>query len=222
MSINSFSAIIEKHFRHNGGWLRLRGEMAVYYWPRIAGNDIAGKVEAIRYRDGYLHLQTDNPALAHQLTLLSLDIVKKYRKLLGEGIVKGIKIKIGAIKVILKKEQDIPEFALENDEKKEISACVQVISDPKLAGTFSRFMERMYLMRKQREVSGGKNCRSCGIVIEPEFEYCPCCERQVREEIDAYLKYIEKNKQKTAKVNQDTILLKNIYGLNIQHQESEG
>jgi hypothetical protein len=222
VSINSFASIIEKHFRNNGGWLRLRGEMAVYYWPRVAGDDIAGKVEAIRYRDGYLYLQTDNPALAHQLSFLSLDIIKKYRKMFGDGIVKGIKIKIGALNEISKIRQSAPDVILQNEEKAEISACAQTIADPLLADTFGHFMEIMYLIRKRREISGGKGCRSCGIIIEPEFEYCPCCERQVREEIDAYLKYIEKNKHTTKMVNQETLLLRNIYGLNIPHNESEG
>lgn len=193
MANNSFKAIIEGYFQRNGGWLRLKGELAVYYWPRIAGSEIASKVTAVRFSDGFIYLRTDNSALAHQISLLNLDIIKKYQRLLGAKLIKGVKIKIGPIDLNLtKKEKNNLEITLNREEEQLVERCGQIITEPDLAAKFTMLMKKHYFLKRKMEADGGQRCRICNIVVEPDLEYCPCCERQLKEENEAYLKFMKK------------------------------
>lgn len=190
MSSSAFTSIIEKYFYRNGGWLRLKGELAVYYWPRVAGDEFAKKVDAIRFRDGYLYLQTEIPALAQQILLMVPSFLEKYKKYLGKSVLKGIKVKVGTIKQSAVSSQPlILDLSLEKSEIEAINCCKKQIIDPELAVEFSNFMQKAYLDHKKKKASGGKACMSCGVVIDAAFNYCPCCEQKVKEEIKAYLKY---------------------------------
>jgi hypothetical protein len=195
LASGTFLAIIESFFQRNGGLTRLKGELAVYYWPRVAGREIAGKTVATRFKDGFLYLQTDNSALAQQLSLLNLDIIKKYRKILGGNIVKGIKIKIGTINISLNRgnSSDL-EVELAPNQKQMIEKCGQSIPEPDLALKFTALMQKHYLNKRKLERDGGKKCRSCGIFIEARFDYCPCCERLVKEESEDFLEYLKLTK----------------------------
>lgn len=199
MSSSSFSSIIEKFFSRNGGWQRLKGEMAVYYWPRVAGKEMAKKVQAVRFRSGFLLLLTENPALAHQLLMMKADILHKYQQLLGLGIIKDIKVKVGSL-------QQSPEsgehhdlcFELNKEEAAAIEQCEREISDSVLAEKFASFMQRSFLKKKEIKANGGGNCYSCGVAVEAGFTYCPCCERKVHEEVAAYIQYkIKRNPRLT-------------------------
>lgn len=177
MSNSSFTNIIEGIFRQNRGWSRLKGELSVYYWPRVAGPEIAGKVEAIRYYNGFLYLQTENPALAHQVSLFSPDIVKRFQKVLGKGVIKGIKIKIGPVKLeqrrspLLKKE-----YPLTEGEQKLIHECAAEIKDPDLAEQFLKLIQAFYQNQKQVLAEGGHRCSNCQTVIAGDYLYCPSCQ----------------------------------------------
>ncbi|HEX7713252.1 MAG TPA: DciA family protein [Bacillota bacterium] len=177
MSSSSFSGIIEAFFQRNGGWKRIKGELAVYYWPRIAGKGLASKVEANRYRDGILYLVTENAALAHQITLMSPEIILRYRKVLGQGIIKSIKIKVGSTNIITVPDQENPDVQLDRETETMISACGEEIQDPQLAEKFVHFMQKSYMNQLVKEATGGRQCKKCGIIIENGFDYCPCCER---------------------------------------------
>lgn len=200
MAVNSCVAIIEQLFRRNGGWKRLQGELSVYYWPRIAGAEIGDKTEPTYFRNGYLYIKTENPALAHQLSLFSSEIVKRYHQQLGIDALKGIKIKIGTIKVNHTPDHSgVPEMELSEPERRQIDTCAHQISDPKLAEIFTQTMRRSYIHNQRVLAAGGKHCLSCGTVIRSEFNYCPCCERKLIQETEAYLDYFKKKKQLSTK-----------------------
>jgi hypothetical protein len=172
--------IIEKIFRQNGSWSRLKGELSVYYWPRVAGNEIASKVEAVRYRNGFLYLQTENPVLAHQVSLLSVEIVKRFQKILGKNIIKGIKVKIGTVS--LSKTRIIPRkvnYSLTEAEKGMIENCSTPLQDPGLAGTFSKLIYSFYINQKKVLDEGGHRCQNCQTVITGDYRYCPCCQMKL-------------------------------------------
>ena len=172
MSNSSFTNIIEKIFRQNGGWSRLKGELSVYYWPRVVGPEIAGRVEAIRYYNGILYLQTENPALAHQVSLFALDIIKRFQRVLGRGVVKGIKIKIGPV-AIEPTEDPLPkkEYPLSEGEQKLIRECAEQLKDFDLAARFSNLIQAFYRNQKQVLAKGGHRCTNCQTVISREYLY---------------------------------------------------
>lgn len=179
MSNESFTHIIEKIFRQNGGWSRLKGELSVYYWPRVAGAEIAGRVEAIRFRNGFLYLQTENPALAHQVTLFSPEIIKRFQKVLGKNIIKGIKVKIGPVSSKNQLHSPKKTYSLTEDEQKLIAECANTLKDPDVAEHLSNLIKAFYNNQKQVLDEGGHRCSNCQTVISGEYEYCPCCQLKV-------------------------------------------
>lgn len=199
MKVNSCVGIVEQFFRKNGGWKRLQGELSVYYWPRIVGSEIASKTEAVFFRNGYLYVQTDNPSLAHQLSLLSSDILKKYHKILGLGqdVLKGIKVKIGTINSKpVSQEYNVVDLPLDEKEQQKINQCMEIIPDPELAQVFGQTMQRILSYQQRLLKDGAHHCQSCQAIIEASFIYCPICERKLNEETQALLGYLKKN-QKT-------------------------
>lgn len=196
MASNTIFSIVEQYFSRNGGILRLKGELAVYFWPRIAGAELAYQVTALRYNDGQLYLQTENPALAHQLTMLSPEIIGRYRKLLGNGVIRGIRVKIGPVQKIKRPvtEEDI-EIPLTEPEQQSIRECCQAVADPELASKLAGLMTRHYQNKQIKQREGGKECPSCGVFIAVDLEFCPCCERKLTEEVHEYLNYLRKNHQ---------------------------
>lgn len=180
MPSDSFTNIIQKIFKQNGCWSRLKGELSVYYWPRIAGTEIAAKVEAVRYRSGILYLQTDNPSLAHQVSLLSVDIIKRFQKVLGKNIIKGIKVKIGSVSVSQKQifSRKI-DFPLTQAEEELIGNCLKTLQDPDLVGIFTKVAQSFYRNQKQILAEGGHRCKNCQTVISGDYLYCPCCQIKI-------------------------------------------
>ncbi|HPT86333.1 MAG TPA: DciA family protein [Bacillota bacterium] len=199
MKVSSCAGIIEQYFRKSGGWKRLQGELSIYYWPRIVGSEIASKTEAVFFRNGYLYVQTDNPSLAHQLSLLCPDILKKYQTVLGRDVLKGIKVKIGTINTKSASQDNgdhAVDLCLDEREQQKINECLENIKDPELAQVFGQTMRRVLAYQQRLLKEGGHRCQSCQAVIEPSFVYCPICERKINEETQALLGYIKKN-QKT-------------------------
>ena len=193
MAINSCYTIIESFFRRNGSLKRLRAELSVYYWPRVAGVEIARNVTAVRYFNGYLYLKTENPTLAHQLTMMNPDIIKRYRQLLGPDVIKGIKIKIGSIapgQTEIKTEKAIQ---LEKEEEQFIAENCQQIKDPEAAECLRRMMQKSFEARHRIKEAGGGCCLSCNVTIEPNQSYCPVCESKLKDEMLSYVNYLKKN-----------------------------
>ncbi len=177
MSVNVFNKIIENYLKRNGSWTRMKGELAVFYWPKIAGFDLAQKVEAVRYQDGALFLKTDNPALAHQLTLMSMDIVKRYQKVLGRGVIRNIKLKVAPIQITAEEKKVVaPELPLNHQEEWFIQECAQEIKDPDLEARFTQMMRKSLQNTKRKEMEGYRRCARCGTLTDKHYSLCCCCQ----------------------------------------------
>jgi RNA polymerase subunit RPABC4/transcription elongation factor Spt4 len=189
------STIIENTFRRSGSWRRLKGELSVYYWPRVAGTEIAKNVVAERYFNGYLYLKTESATLAHQLTMMNCDIVKRYQKILGHEAIKGVKIKVGSVAPVPKDglPENIPK--LDESEQRFIAANCASIGDPELSDRFKAIMEKAFLNKHRIQAAGSKICLSCNVVIDSQYDYCPICELKLKEEMFCYINYLKKHHQ---------------------------
>ena len=207
-----FETIIQNYFQRNGGWLRLKGELSVYYWPKVVGTKLSEKVIAVNFRSGCLFLVTENPSLAHQLTLFNLEILKRYQKLLGKGVVKSIKVKIGSDKNNILKKSGNKKYTLSELENQYISQCCDYLKDTELSKSLAKLMESS-ILRQKKELEMEKNqCQSCKVVVATGFTYCPCCERQIMSEVHDYLQYLRKKNQKL----DPEAILENLGALNQQ------
>jgi hypothetical protein len=221
MSTSSFTTIVENVFRRTGSWKRIKAELSVYYWPRIVGGEIAKNVIAERYFNGYLCVKTESSTLAHQLTMMTPDILKRYQTLLGANILKGVRIKVGSVPHSVNR---VPKKdcgpVLRDDEVKLIRESCQPLADPELSQRFQKLMERSFKNRRRRESQGGGKCLSCNVPIDLPYSYCPVCEVKLKDEILSYIGYLKKNHQKIKlsdlplEINEaNEILIRRILGL---------
>jgi hypothetical protein len=195
MATSLCSTIIENAFRRSGSLKRLKAELSVYYWPRVAGPEIAKNVIAERYFNGYLYLKTESATLAHQLTLMNSDIIRRFRNILGPKAIKGLRIKVGSITTSLKTVLPENKVKLNESEQRFIETNCETITDPELAFSFKAMMEKAFFNRHKKQADGGNFCRSCNVVIDSVYDYCPVCELKIKEEILCYLNYLKQNHQ---------------------------
>jgi hypothetical protein len=193
VTLNSCSVIIENALRRIGSLQRIKAELSVYYWPRVAGVEIAKKVTALRYCAGYLYLKTESPTLAHQVTMLNWDIVKRYQHLLGSGVIKGIKIKIGSVDLPKEKIGDNAISGLDQKEQEFVASNCRKIADPEVAEGFQRMMKQALLANHKKQAEGFKPCLSCDVLIDRGNDYCPVCETKLQNELQCYINYLQRN-----------------------------
>ncbi|HOJ77249.1 MAG TPA: DUF721 domain-containing protein [Bacillota bacterium] len=203
MYLNTCASIIKGLFQNNGGWKRVQAELSVYYWSQIVGKEISENSETMFYRNGYLYVKTDNPALAQQIALMQNDILKRYQSKLGYNALKGIRVKIGSLSSKCNepnKELD-HNFQLTDQEKNIIEESQANIKDSELADKFTKAMHKAFQRKHQLNQEGWHKCGCCGVAIEARFKYCPCCERKLEEESLEYIEYLKKKNKDSNSMN---------------------
>ena len=119
---------------------RLRQELAVHLWPRVAGPEVATQTVPGPVRDRVLIVRTANPVLAHQLTLMEREILQRYRKLLGGQCLRGIHLQIGQVSPETAAKQEVSPTAVELSPEREhqLIELAKAVPDPALAESFLR------------------------------------------------------------------------------------
>ena len=78
------------------------------------------------------------------------DIIERFQRLLGKGIIKGIRVKIGPVSI--KSEGRLlstKEYSLTEDEQKLIHDCTDTLRDPAFAEGFSKLIRTFYQNQKK-------------------------------------------------------------------------
>ncbi|NLG84835.1 MAG: DUF721 domain-containing protein [Firmicutes bacterium] len=122
---------------------RLRQGSAVFFWPRVVGEEIARQTSCGPVLHGLLFVKTPNPALAHQLSLMEKEILLRYRKIMGGSYLRGIRVKIGQPE--REEGKEIPSATaltgkrpLSPEKLAKIKELAEKVPDPKLAAVFFR------------------------------------------------------------------------------------
>lgn len=76
---------------------RLKEGLALYFWPRVAGKELAAKARAVRASNGILWVKCPDPAFSYNLHFFKKEILKKYRKILGAGVIRSVRILTGEV-----------------------------------------------------------------------------------------------------------------------------
>lgn len=128
---------------------RLRQEMAVDFWPRVVGPEVAHQTVAGPVRDRVLLVRTANPVLAYQLTLMERDILLRYRGLLGGTYIRRVHPQIGEVPPAAKgpaMERPGPA-SLPPAVEEQLAELAVRIPDPDLSGAFLRSARAWALAR---------------------------------------------------------------------------
>lgn len=128
---------------------KIKDGLAMYYWPKVIGPDLAGKTEAVKISNGRLWIKTPDPTLTQNLTFFSRQIIDKYASLMGPGIVRSIRIITGSITI--QQTPDLKEDhkkTLINEEELQIPPEITTIEDEDLKKVFTRLYRRHFLLKR--------------------------------------------------------------------------
>lgn len=175
--------LLKSMVRHWHGYNRLMEGLAVYYWPRVIGPAFSRKTMAEKVMAGTLWVRTEEPTIAHQLSFFIPRILKGYRELIGDGVIKNVRFTVGNIKTSISLENGSEEVYI-GDEKVSIPDSIMdaanVINDEKLKQSFIKLARGSYQRRTHLEERGWTSC-SCGVLKDHEG-LCADCLRKEREE----------------------------------------
>lgn len=147
--VKSISEIVQGFVK---GWPRsdrVKTGLALYYWPKVIGDDLKTKTEAVMMKNGTLWVKTPDPTLAYNLTFFKKEIIKKYNKYLGPGMIRTVRVIIGDITqdyAIVKEK----EIKISNDLQipPQINKKIDEIKDPELKQAFVNFYKRHETIKK--------------------------------------------------------------------------
>lgn len=136
----SLGSLLDRVTKKLGLAPRLRQEMAVHLWPRVAGPEVAAQTVPGPVRDRILIVRTANPVLAHQLKLMEREILQRYRKILGTQCLRGIHLQIGQVSPPAAAKGATSPAMLDLSPERESQLCelAKNVPDPALAKAFLR------------------------------------------------------------------------------------
>lgn len=152
---------------------RLREGLALYYWPRIIGDKLANKIVAERVSKGILWLKTSDPSLTQNLTFFKKQIIYKYNRMLGSGVIRSVRIVTGEVNIRRKNEDPLKKVETKVDNEVKIPQSINEIKDEELRDAFSNFFKYHSSLRKKRLLNGYKECTFCGGLYR-EDSICFC------------------------------------------------
>src|SRR5690606_2384083 len=76
---------------------RLKEGLALYFWPRVAGKELETKAKAERVKNGILWVKCPDQAFSYNLSFFKKEIMRKYRRLLGPGVIRSVRIVTGEV-----------------------------------------------------------------------------------------------------------------------------
>lgn len=163
-------------------------QRAVVIWENVVGKEMGAFSMATNLRGNILYVLVKDHIWANEMSMLELEYLEKYEKLLGPGIVKKIffQAKPHAFgKKNKKTDEDVPEefdlegIELDNEETEKIENVLKDIADEETEALARRILTHAAKLERWLINHGGHKCHGCGVVIEPDISYCPVCLREL-------------------------------------------
>jgi len=153
--------------------------MALYYWPQVIGDKLIFKIKAERVTNGILWLKTNDPSLTQNLTFFRKQIIRKYNRFLGPGVVRAVRIVTGETGIAQKAENKKEKIIIKEKFKNKFPQKLEEIKDEELKDAFSHFFRYHSSLREGRLMNGDLECPQCGRLIKKN-EDCLCTKQKKR------------------------------------------
>lgn len=142
-------AVIEAALRENNLHDLIHFSKIYKYWDLIVGDSLADKTLPIKLDRGVLWVKVEDAAYAHNLRFYvptMLDLMASV-EICGEGVVRSIRFRVGALHTIWKKAQkpkveEKKKIVVNKEKKQQSDACSSVIQDRRLKTVFSKLMSK--------------------------------------------------------------------------------
>lgn len=81
------------------GWAaRLEGASIFGRWAEVVGPELAGRCEPVKLAGGLLVVRAESQTWATQVTYLAPAITERAREVLGEGLVRDVRVVVGPLR----------------------------------------------------------------------------------------------------------------------------
>ena len=163
-------------------------QRAVVIWENVCGKEMGAFSMATNLRGNILYVLVKDHIWANEMSMLELEYLEKYEKLLGPGVVKKIffQAKPHAFdKKDKKTNGEVPEefnldgIELDREENEKIENVLKEITDEETEALARRILTHAAKLERWLVNHGGHKCHGCGVVIEPDITYCPICLREL-------------------------------------------
>ena len=79
---------------------RVKSGLVFYYWPKVIGEQLTTKTEAVRLSNGVLWVKTPDPSLAYNLTFFKKEIINKYQRYLGRKLIRDLRVTVRELSLV--------------------------------------------------------------------------------------------------------------------------
>ncbi|NLW55969.1 MAG: DUF721 domain-containing protein [Firmicutes bacterium] len=155
--INKVSALSEIVQSFLSNWKqnnKVKSGLVFYYWPKVIGEQLKTKTEAVRFSNGILWIKTLDPSLAYNLTFFKKEILNKYQRYLGRKLVRDVRVTVGELSLDHdsgKTGKNSKEPNFQSSLPPALAQEVEQIADPDLRKVFIRFYHRHQTSKKRVE-----------------------------------------------------------------------
>lgn len=163
-------------------------QRAVVVWENVCGKELGAFSKATNLRGDTLYVVVKDHIWANEMSMLELEYLEKYEKLLGQGVVKKIffqakpqafKKKKGKKEETAEEEFSLEGIELDEEESEKIDNILKEIKDEETETLARDILTRAAKLERWLISHGGHKCHGCGVVIEPDISYCPICLRDL-------------------------------------------
>ena len=194
----SVNGILPELFRSLGLKKQYSGHMISFYWDRIVGPDIARHIRPVRVSFQTLFLTAKSSVWANQLMLMQTEIIQKINAFVGEFCVKEIRFcRDGGRETPEETANPEPDMGRElkkviltSEEKQQAASLCSQAKDQKLRFHLQRLYEKQLRRQKLEKEHDWHPCKGCSVLCPPDCEYCPACERRLRQEKEEKIRSI--------------------------------
>ncbi len=157
---------------------KLKEQLALGAWARVAGRVVGAHTRAEAVRDGILIVATDTPAWAQELHMRRGELLVKLEAAVGQGVIAEIHFRSGfrSKKVESREDETRPaDLTLSEKQTREIARASARIQDPQLRAKAERAFSSLTRIAEWRKGSGWRRCGRCGQWQRTGKRWCASC-----------------------------------------------
>jgi predicted nucleic acid-binding Zn ribbon protein len=162
---------------------KLKEQLALSAWARVAGKVVGAHTRAEAVRDGVLIVATDTPAWAQELQMRRRELLGKLETAVGVGVIREIHFRSGFRRKAepgAAEGKRPAEIVLPAQQTKEITRASERISDPALRAKAERAFASLARIGEWRRESGWRRCGRCGQWQRTGKRWCASCTHERR------------------------------------------
>ena len=173
------SGEIQEIFERLGLQREFHEQEPLLLWSEVAGPQMSKLTDPLRVRQGVLYVETANPVVAQQLSLLKDAYLRKLNRLLGEERILDLRFRVGGSMRPAQRgggsSGDASAEQLSLLDRERLVQLLDEVHDPELRASFERLILASAKLNRARQAQGGRRCAICGVYHDEGGDVCYYC-----------------------------------------------